>query len=130
MSWLRWAAGDERRRHLRAADLLLAPLRVGGGTRIKILEAFAYGVPVVATSIGAEGLAARNGVHLEIADDPAGLAERCLRPLGNPAARARIAAAARQLHQASYLPDQARSRIREAVDLALGRSAWTHADSA
>jgi len=116
--------------YLRSADLLLAPLRVGGGTRIKILEAFAYGVPVVATSIGAEGLDVRDGVHLEIADDPTGLAERCLRLLDDPAARARLATAARQLHQSSYVPDRARARIREAVDLARVRPARSHADSA
>jgi polysaccharide biosynthesis protein PslH len=46
----------------------VVPLRVGGGTRIKIYEAMAMGLPVVSTSIGAEGLPLRNGEHLLIAD--------------------------------------------------------------
>jgi glycosyltransferase involved in cell wall biosynthesis len=48
----------------------VAPLRVGGGTRLKIIEAMALGVPVVATSKGSEGLNAANGEDLLIADDP------------------------------------------------------------
>ena len=45
-----------------------APLRAGGGTRLKILEAMAYGRPVVSTTIGAEGLPVKNGEHLLVAD--------------------------------------------------------------
>jgi glycosyltransferase involved in cell wall biosynthesis len=48
---------------------------VGGGTRLKILEAFAHGVPVVSTSLGAEGLMVQTGVHLILSDSPAGMAE-------------------------------------------------------
>jgi polysaccharide biosynthesis protein PslH len=61
------------------ADAALAPIRAGGGTRIKILEAFAAGVPVVATGIGAEGLAVRHGEHLLLADDAVGFAAACRR---------------------------------------------------
>jgi glycosyltransferase involved in cell wall biosynthesis len=115
--------------YLRSADLVLVPLRVGGGTRIKILEAFAYGVAVVATSIGAEGLGTKPGVHLEIADDAAGLAGHCLRLLTDPAARTRITAAARELYRREYLPERARAGVLAAVDLALaagGRRAQGH----
>jgi glycosyltransferase involved in cell wall biosynthesis len=49
----------------------IVPLRLGGGTRIKILEAFALGLPVVSTSKGCEGLAVEDGLHLLIRDDPA-----------------------------------------------------------
>ena len=55
---------------LAAASVVVVPLRVGSGTRIKILEAMAMGRPVVATSLGAEGLGAQDGVHLLIADTP------------------------------------------------------------
>jgi glycosyltransferase involved in cell wall biosynthesis len=65
--------------HYAWADVALAPLRAGGGTRIKILEAFAARVPVVATAIGAEGLAVRDGEHLLIAGDAASLAAACRR---------------------------------------------------
>ncbi len=50
------------------ADLVVVPLRAGSGTRIKILEAFAHQVPVVSTSIGAEGLDVTSGTHLLLAD--------------------------------------------------------------
>jgi hypothetical protein len=59
-------------------------------------------------------------VHLEIADDAAGLARRCLRLLTDPSARARMAAAARELYCRGHLPHRARAGILEAVDLALG----------
>lgn len=49
------------------ADLVVVPLRVGSGSRLKILEAFAMGRPVVSTPVGAEGLAVRDGVHLDLA---------------------------------------------------------------
>ncbi len=54
----------------RQADIALAPLRAASGTRLKILEAFALGVPVVSTAIGYEGLAVTPGVHLLRADSP------------------------------------------------------------
>ena len=56
------------RRYLERAAISVVPLRVGGGTRLKIYEAMAMGIPVVSTSIGAEGLPVRNGEHLLIAD--------------------------------------------------------------
>jgi len=59
---------------LQEARLLFVPLRIGGGTRIKIVEAWAAGLPVVSTSIGAEGLPCRPGVDVLIADDAAGFA--------------------------------------------------------
>jgi polysaccharide biosynthesis protein PslH len=52
-----------------AADVVVVPLRSGAGTRIKLLEAFAHRVPVVASSVGAAGLEVRDGRHLLLADD-------------------------------------------------------------
>jgi glycosyltransferase involved in cell wall biosynthesis len=52
-----------------SADVAVCPIRAGGGTRIKILEAFAYGVPVVATPMGADGLAVTQGRELLLAED-------------------------------------------------------------
>lgn len=69
----------------------IVPLRIGGGTRLKIYEAMAAKIPVVSTSIGAEGLDIRNGEDIHIADSPAEFAERCLALLGDPAARSRMA---------------------------------------
>jgi polysaccharide biosynthesis protein PslH len=56
--------------HLKACDLMVVPLLTGGGTRIKILEAMAMGVPTISTTIGAEGLELKSGIHIEIADHP------------------------------------------------------------
>jgi glycosyltransferase involved in cell wall biosynthesis len=74
-----WADPADLAPHYDWADVALAPLRAGGGTRIKILEAFAARVPVVASRIGAEGLAVRDGRHLLLADDASGLAAACRR---------------------------------------------------
>jgi glycosyltransferase involved in cell wall biosynthesis len=49
-------------------DLLVAPLRFGGGTKLKVLDAMAHGVPVVTSSVGAEGLSLTNGEHMVLAD--------------------------------------------------------------
>lgn len=72
------------------ADVVVVPLRAGSGTRLKILEAWAHGVPVVSTTIGAEGLPAQDGEQLLIADDADGLAAACLRLLDDPALRERL----------------------------------------
>ena len=65
---IRWVGPvDDPRQHLAAAGAMVVPLRVGGGTRIKIAEALAMRTPVVSTQIGAEGLDLRSGEHLRIA---------------------------------------------------------------
>jgi glycosyltransferase involved in cell wall biosynthesis len=61
----------------------IVPLRVGGGTRLKIFEAMAAGIPVVSTTIGAEGLGARDGDTIRIADAPKDFAEACIALLDN-----------------------------------------------
>ena len=68
----------------------IVPLRVGGGTRLKIFEAMAAGVPVVSTTIGAEGLGARDGDTIRIADTPEDFAEACIALLDDPAERERL----------------------------------------
>ena len=62
-----------------ATNAVVIPLRAGGGTRIKLLEAFAHRRPVVSTMIGAEGLHVTHGEHLLIADSAADIARECLR---------------------------------------------------
>jgi glycosyltransferase involved in cell wall biosynthesis len=73
--------------YLAQADVVVVPLRSGGGTRIKIIEAWAYGVPVVSTSIGAYGLGASDAVDLLIADTPEAFAEAVERLLDDVALR-------------------------------------------
>ena len=88
--------------YLAGADLFVAPLRVGGGTRLKILEAFAAGLPVVATAKAVEGLAVENDVHALIADDAAGLAAAILSLLDDEDRRERLALAARAYAEERY----------------------------
>ena len=79
------------------ATLSVVPLRFGGGTRIKILEAFAHEVPVVSTTVGAEGLDVRAGEDCVLADTPEAFAEACVRLLRDPIEAARLVANARAL---------------------------------
>jgi glycosyltransferase involved in cell wall biosynthesis len=87
---------------LRRAAVVVVPIRFGGGTRIKILEAFAHGLPVVTTTVGAEGLEVEDGRHVLVADDPEDLARACLRLLDDPDVRSRLVAEGRALWQARY----------------------------
>jgi glycosyltransferase involved in cell wall biosynthesis len=80
--------------HLHRAAVFVVPLRIGGGTRLKIYEAMAAGVPIVSTTVGAEGLEVRNGQDIEIADDAAAFADKVVRLLRDPDRRAAIAGAA------------------------------------
>ena len=70
--------------YLAQAAVAVAPLLVGGGTRVKILEAFAARVPVVATTIGAEGIVAENERNILIADDADDFASACVKLLIDP----------------------------------------------
>ena len=76
---------------LARADLAVVPVRFGSGTRLKVLEAFAHRIPVVSTTIGAEGLGAVDGVHLALADGAADFAAACARLLGDPDLRRSLA---------------------------------------
>jgi glycosyltransferase involved in cell wall biosynthesis len=79
------------------SSISIVPLRIGGGTRLKIFEAMAAGAPVVSTSIGAEGLPVSTGQDCYIADSPRDFADRCLELLGDSQLRARIAGAGMEL---------------------------------
>ncbi len=82
--------------------VMVAPIRAGSGTRLKILEAFAAGIPVVSTALGAEGIAYEDDVHCLIRDQPAAFADAVARMLEDDALCDRIAAAARALAVERY----------------------------
>jgi glycosyltransferase involved in cell wall biosynthesis len=67
--------------YLRAAELYVIPLRIGGGTRFKLLDAMAAGTPVVSTTVGAEGVPVHTGRDLLLADCPADFAAAVIRLL-------------------------------------------------
>ncbi len=87
---------------LARADIAVVPLRVGSGTRIKILESFAHRIPVVSTTLGAEGLEVTDGVHLLVADEPEAFAAACRRLLTDDGLRTRLADAAEDLYLRRY----------------------------
>ena len=80
-----------------AASTLVVPLLAGGGTRLKVLEAFAVGVPVVSTTKGVEGIPVRTGEHALVADSPADFARAITEIVDDPAGRSDLAENARRL---------------------------------
>jgi len=88
--------------YYRRCRVCVAPLRAGGGTRLKILEAMAFGRPVVTTSLGCEGIEVVNGEHLLIGDTAEAFAENVIRLLRHPELSEKIVGAARQMVEQSY----------------------------
>jgi polysaccharide biosynthesis protein PslH len=80
----------------------IVPLRIGGGTRLKIYEAMAARAPVVSTTIGAEGLDVAHGTNIHLADSPQNFAARCVELLEDAGERERLANAAWELVASKY----------------------------
>jgi glycosyltransferase involved in cell wall biosynthesis len=87
---------------LRQSAVMVVPVHSGSGMRVKILDAFARGIPVVSTTVGAEGIDARKGEHLLIADSPEEFAQAVIQTLAEPAEADRRAGAARELVETRY----------------------------
>lgn len=99
------------RPHIGGAAVYVAPLRVGGGTRLKLMQAMAMGSAIVATSLGAEGFPFEAGHHLLLADMAADYAAAVVSLLDDPQRRAQLGAAARRFVQAGYGWDQLVPRL-------------------
>ena len=97
------------------SSVSVVPLRVGGGTRLKILEAMAVGTPVVTTTKGAEGLAVEHGENILIADSPEAFANQVLRVMDDFVLRARLAANARRLVERLYTWDRIGSELENVI---------------
>lgn len=93
------------------ADVAVVPLRVGGGTRIKILEAFAHETPVVSTGAGAEGLDVIHEEHLLIADDVIPFSQACIDLKRRPGLGVNLAARAAKLLAERYSQQQVENAI-------------------
>jgi glycosyltransferase involved in cell wall biosynthesis len=76
---------------LRESAVFIVPLRAGGGMRVKILDAWARGIPIVSTTIGCEGTAVRPGENIVIADEPADFAQAVIRFIQDPGLRQQFA---------------------------------------
>ncbi len=93
---------DQVHPYLAGARVYVVPLRVGGGTRLKLLEAMAMQKPIVSTTVGAEGFPVVNGKELLLADDPLSFAEEVLKLLESPTLRAKLALAGQHFARAGY----------------------------
>ncbi|MGA7928928.1 MAG: glycosyltransferase family 4 protein [Candidatus Sulfotelmatobacter sp.] len=106
---------------LREAAVVIVPLRIGGGTRLKIYEAMAAGKAVVSTSVGAEGLDVHHGRDITLADDPKAFAEAILILLENSEVRKRYERAAAEL-AARYGWPAVAARFEEVLEKVAGRA--------
>jgi sugar transferase (PEP-CTERM/EpsH1 system associated) len=86
---------DDVRPYMRDAAVYIVPLRIGGGTRLKIFEAMAMGKAVVSTTVGAEGLPVTNGEHVMLADEPRAFCRSVVRLLRDLDRRRQLERAAR-----------------------------------
>lgn len=118
LGWL-----EDPSREIASWTLTITPIRMGGGTRIKVLEAFARKCPVVSTTLGAFGHAVQSGEELLLADSPADFAKACLRILQNPEFGAGLAERAWVKYRQQWTWAAAATGVAAAVDhsLRLGR---------
>jgi glycosyltransferase involved in cell wall biosynthesis len=103
----------------RNASLFVVPIQSGGGTRLKILEAMAMEVPIVSTTIGAEGLGVSPGKQLDIADTPDEFARCCVNLLKNPTRQATLSQQATTWVRANYSWDYLCDKAKRLVEMAL-----------
>ena len=116
---------DDIRPCFRDAHVCVVPLRVGGGTRIKIFEALAMARPVISTTVGAEGLPVTDGQNILLADDPDAFASAVVRLLKDAELRQRIGQAGRCLAE-RYSWDAAAQRFSEICVDAVCRARTAH----
>jgi glycosyltransferase involved in cell wall biosynthesis len=122
---------DDVRPLLETASVFAVPLRIGGGTRLKIFEAMAMGKAVVSTTVGAEGLDVVPGTHLMTADDPRGFADAVIALFRNVERRRQLECAGRALVVGRYDWSAVAASLEDALMASLehpastmGRVAW------
>lgn len=112
---------DDVRPYLQGAAVSVIPLRVGGGTRLKVFEAMAMGSPVVSTTLGVEGLPVTPGEHYLQADDPQSFAGAVVRLLRDPVQREAMSSAARERVEGRFSYRAAAQVFEQACGLARTR---------
>jgi polysaccharide biosynthesis protein PslH len=93
---------EDVRPHIGKAAVYIVPLRIGGGTRLKILDAMAMGKAIVSTSIGAEGIDVTHGKNILIADTPEDFSKQVVRVLNDSKLRESLGAEGRKLVEEKY----------------------------
>jgi glycosyltransferase involved in cell wall biosynthesis len=114
---------DDVRPYLDEAQVYVVPLRIGGGTRLKIFEAMSMGKAIVSTTVGAEGLPVRDQEHLLLADDPEQFAAAVVDLLGGRDRRGALGARARSLVTGHYDWSVAAAELEHALMRVAARSA-------
>jgi glycosyltransferase involved in cell wall biosynthesis len=114
---VRLISSPPRTADLIANSIMAVPLKLGGGSRFKVLEAFAYGAPVVSTAKGVEGLGLVPGTHYLLAEKPAEFADALDGLITDPAQRARLAGAAWDIVRKQYSVDALAEQVRSAIGL-------------
>jgi sugar transferase (PEP-CTERM/EpsH1 system associated) len=116
---------DDVRPYVNRAAVYIVPLRIGGGTRLKIFEAMSMGKAVVSTTVGAEGLPIIAGRHALIADEPRAFADAVVSLLRDRAHRAALARAARSLVVAHYDWSAVGGELDDALRISAGQKTST-----
>jgi glycosyltransferase involved in cell wall biosynthesis len=112
---------DDVRDYIGRAAVYVVPIRIGGGTRLKIFEAMGMGKAVVSTTIGAEGLPVTDGADVVIADDAPAFADAVVGLLRDPARRVQLERAARDLVVTHYDWSAVAGQLEEALVKAAGK---------
>ncbi len=107
---------DDTRPYLEKASIFIVPIRIGGGTRLKVLEAMSMGKAIVSTTVGVEGIRVEDRRHVLIADTPEEFASCVVELLGNTDLRARLGAAARERACSEYQWDRIGLKLLEAYE--------------
>ena len=107
---------EDVRPYVWAGRCVVVPIRVGGGTRVKILDAWAMGKPIVSTGIGCEGLEVEDGRDMEVADEPKHFAEAVVAVLQDEGRARRLGTEGRRKAVERYSWDQIGRRMRETYD--------------
>jgi sugar transferase (PEP-CTERM/EpsH1 system associated) len=117
---------DDVAEWVQRAELYVVPIRYGSGTRLKVLEAFAFGKPTVSTTIGAEGIDYSEGVDILIRDEPQSIADAILELFRDPVKARRLARAARQTVELQYDWEQIGERLADVHDGIASKGQGSH----
>lgn len=107
---------DDTRPYLEKASIVIVPIRVGGGTRLKVLEAMSMGKSIVSTTAGVEGIRVEHDRHLLIADSPADFVDSIIKLINNPHLRRKLGSAARERACSRYHWDSIGQSLLAAYD--------------
>ena len=113
---------DDVRPWVQGAAIYVCPIRDGGGTRLKVVDALAMGMPLVATALAVEGLGLTEGRHYVRAEAPEEYVVQIRRLEGDPALRARLAEEGRRFVEAEYSWERIAWDLDAAYDEAVARS--------